>query len=195
MNYAPLNQLATWLRDAADIPGIAQPAALALATCSKDAMPSVRIVLLKNLDERGLVFYTNAHSKKGQELAENPRASACFYWGELGRQVRIEGKIEPVNSADADAYFASRPRESQIGAWASDQSQPLASYASLEQRFSDIKERYYAQTIPRPEYWQGYRLVPLMVEFWQEGPHRLHYRDCYRRHDPSKSWEFFRLNP
>jgi len=157
----------------------AEPAladAMALATVSRAGEPAVRMVLLKGADRRGFVFYTNLESRKGDDLASHPQAALCLYWKSLGRQIRIEGPVEPVSDADADAYFASRPRDSRLGAWASDQSRPLDSRATLEARVAEVAERYPGESVPRPPNWSGRRVVPQRFEFWQEGAFRLHDR-------------------
>ena len=159
----------------------ADPTAMALSTCTRGGMPSVRMVLLKAADSRGFVFYSNAESRKGGELAANPRAALAFYWPTLGRQVRIEGAAEPVSDAEADAYFASRPRISKLGAWASDQSRPLADNATLERRLAELDEHYPDDDIPRPPYWRGWRVVPERIEFWRDMPYRLHERTLFTR--------------
>jgi pyridoxamine 5'-phosphate oxidase len=157
-------------------------------------MPSVRAVLLKGFDRRGFVFYTNFESRKAEELAANPRAALCFHWKSLGRQVRIEGATSVVSAAESDAYFASRPRDSQIGAWASDQSRPLSERAELESRFADFSRQYAeSETVPRPANWSGIRVAPERVEFWQERPYRLHDRVLFMRE--GERWLKQRLFP
>jgi pyridoxamine 5'-phosphate oxidase len=141
----------------------------------------VRMVLLKGHDERGFVFYTNLDSRKGGELADNPRAALLFHWKSLRRQVRIEGDVDPVSTADADAYFATRSRDSQLGAWASDQSRPLASRELFERRYEDMRARFEGGDVPRPERWSGFRLVPARIEFWTDRAHRLHERRLFER--------------
>lgn len=167
--------------------------AMALATADADGKPSVRIVLLKGFDSRGFVFYTNTESRKGRELAINPQAHLDFYWKSLRRQVRVDGAVEPVSHAEADAYFASRPRASQIGAWASAQSRPLAARADLEQRFAEIAERYDGTDIPRPAHWSGYRVIPSRIEFWIDQRDRLHKRHVYDR--IGNGWALSMQNP
>lgn len=155
------------------------PEAMALATASGDGQPSVRMVLLKGHGPEGFVFYTNAHSAKGEQLAQNARAALLFHWKALRRQVRIEGTVERVPDAEADAYFASRARDSQLGAWASDQSQPLDQRATFERRFDDVARRFEGQDVPRPPHWRGYRVIPDRIEFWTDRPHRLHDRRLF----------------
>ncbi|MGH7080678.1 MAG: pyridoxamine 5'-phosphate oxidase [Acetobacteraceae bacterium] len=157
------------------------PNAMTLATCSNDGAPSARMVLLKGWDERGFVFYTNLESRKGRELTANPRAALLFYWKSLSRQIRIEGTIGPVSAAEADQYYASRPRMARIGAWASEQSRPLGARAELEARVAAFEARYPAELVPRPPYWSGFRLTPSRFEFWQEQPFRLHERRSFVR--------------
>ncbi|HEV8406881.1 MAG TPA: pyridoxamine 5'-phosphate oxidase [Sphingomicrobium sp.] len=156
------------------------PNSMALATAGLDTQPHVRMVLLKGHGKDGFVFYTNEESAKGEELSENPRAALLFHWKSLRRQVRIEGTVEPVSSSDADSYFATRGRDSQLGAWASDQSRPLDSRAAFEQRFEEIKVRFEGKDVPRPSHWGGYRLRPQRIEFWIDRPHRLHERRLFR---------------
>ena len=167
--------------------------AMTLATSTPDGRPSVRAVLLKGLDERGFVFYTNLESRKSTELAANPHVALCFLWKSLNRQVRVEGAVEPVSDDDADVYFATRPRDSQIGAWASDQSRPLESRDELERRVETFAHRFQAGRVPRPPYWSGFRVVPQCVEFWQERPFRLHDRHLFIRE--GEGWRRERLFP
>lgn len=182
-----------WLAEAKAHPHITEPTAMMLATATPAAMPSARVVLLKELSAQGFCFYTNTRSRKGEELRANPKGSLCFYWMPLERQLRAEGEIEEVTPQEADAYFATRSRESRIGAWASDQSRPLASREELEQRVAEMTKKFEGQDIPRPPHWSGFRLRPQVVEFWQQLPHRLHDRDVYRLN--GNSWVKTKLFP
>ena len=187
----PFEQFARWFADAerADVP---EPTAMTLATADATGRPSARVVLLKGFDARGFTFYTNHTSRKGRELAENPRASLCFYWTALERQVRIDGSVEPVSRDEAERYFHSRPIGSQIGAWASHQSAVIRSRAELEAREAELRQRF-GDTVPLPDFWGGYRVVPSEVEFWQGRPSRLHDRLRYAR--CVESWTIDRLAP
>lgn len=167
--------------------------AMVVSSVNGDGRPSSRVVLLKEFDERGFVFYTNLTSRKGQEILAKPYVSLNFHWHELEQQVRIEGSVEQVTSAEADAYFATRPRLSQLGAWASLQSQPLASREVLETRVQECEKRYENQPVPRPPHWSGLRVVPDRIEFWIGRPNRLHDRFVYAR--PAGIWEIERLYP
>lgn len=170
-----------------------EPTAMALATVGDDGRPSVRVVLLKEVDARGFVFYTNYQSRKGRELLAHPRAALCFHWQPLERQVRVEGPVEPVSAAEADAYFATRPRESQIGAWASQQSETLESAEALEARVREVEARFAGCPVPRPPHWSGFRVIPEQIELWRAGPFRLHERFLYERVDGA--WRVRRLFP
>ena len=155
--------------------------AMALATADEFGNPSVRMVLLKGHGPEGFVFYTNEQSAKGEDLAANPQAALLFHWKSLRRQVRVEGGVERVTDAQADAYFATRARDSQLGAWASDQSRPLDRRETFEQRFEDMKARFEGGDVPRPSHWRGYRVIPERIEFWQDRAHRLHERRLFTR--------------
>ncbi|MFY8206937.1 MAG: pyridoxamine 5'-phosphate oxidase [Arenimonas sp.] len=162
-----------------------EPTAMTVATVGRDGRPAARTVLLKGFDERGFVFYTNFSSRKGRQLAANPQAALLFHWRHLheGVQVKIEGTVEPVSAEEADAYFASRPRGSQIGAWASLQSQPLASREQFDTRYADFEKQYADMPVPRPPHWSGFRVVPERIEFWYGAQFRLHERQCYERNN------------
>ncbi|MFI5243224.1 MAG: pyridoxamine 5'-phosphate oxidase [Gemmatimonadales bacterium] len=166
---------------AVDRTRLPDPTAMSLATVSADGAPSVRIVLLKGVDDRGFVFYTNLRSRKGRELAAVPRAALCFYWAALDVQIRIEGDVEPVSDHEADAYFASRARESQIGAWASSQSETLASMEQLREHVAEVETRFANRPVPRPSHWSGRRVRPRRIEFWHAGAVRLHERRVFER--------------
>lgn len=168
-------------------------APVALATADARGRPSVRIVLLRGVDERGFVFFTNYRSRKGRELEQNPYAALCFHWVSLDEQIRVEGPVERVSDAESDEYFATRPRGSQLGAWASDQSAPLASRELLEERYREIEARFGDQPIARPAFWGGYRLIPERIEFWYGRPDRLHDRVLYTR--DRSGWRIERLYP
>ncbi len=157
------------------------PNAMTVVTVGPDGKPSARTILLKGVDPRGFVFYTNTHSRKGNELAASPMIFLLFYWKSLGRQIRVEGRVEPVTAAEADAYYATRPRISRLGAWASDQSRPLADRAELERRLQTFEEKFPGEDIPRPPHWSGYRVLPDRFEFWQNMPFRLHDRTIFER--------------
>jgi pyridoxamine 5'-phosphate oxidase len=169
------------------------PDAMALASVGEDGMPSTRMVLFKGADERGFVFYTNLESRKGRQLLARPKAALLFHWKSLRRQVRIEGEAQPVGDEEADAYFATRPKDSQIGAWASDQSRPLAGRFELEKRVARFAAKYALGEVPRPPHWSGFRVVPQRMEFWREGAFRLHDRLVYHRE--SEGWRTERLYP
>ena len=189
----PFQQFRHWLTDAEQA-GIELANAMTLATADRDGKPAARIVLLRGIDERGFAFFSNYHSRKGQQLSENPFAALVFYWPELARQVRIEGTVELLSPAESDHYFASRPRGHQLEAHASAQSQIIASRQYLEQEFSKVEQQFAGRDVPRPLHWGGYRVVPQVLEFWQQGTHRLHDRLCYRR-SKADGWVIERLAP
>lgn len=188
----PISQFDLWLHEAVDAEPV-NPNAMTLATVSADGRPSTRMVLLKGHDGQGFVFYTNYNSLKGRELLANPYASLCFYWKSLGRQVRVDGRSAPVSEAEADAYFASRPRGSQIGAWASEQSAPVKSRSVLEERVRALTEKYDGTEVPRPPHWSGFRVVPDRIEFWTDRPDRLHDREVFER--DGAGWRVQRIQP
>jgi pyridoxamine 5'-phosphate oxidase len=190
----PLRLFQAWF-DEASTAEPSDPTAMALATVDSDGLPNVRMVLLKGFDARGFVFYTNTQSPKGQELAAAPRAAAVFHWKSLKRQVRVRGPVEPVTGAEADAYYATRARGSQIGAWASRQSEPMEDHFALEKAVARTTAKYALGTIPRPPHWSGYRIVPSAIEFWHDRPFRLHDRIAFRRAHPDAPWEKTRLYP
>jgi pyridoxamine 5'-phosphate oxidase len=195
----PFSLFDAWLAEAT-ASEINDPNAMALATADASGLPNVRMVLLKGVDEsgatpRGFMFYTNLESAKGAELAANPRAALLFHWKSLGRQVRVRGAVMPVSPQEADSYFATRPRLSRIGAWASQQSRPLESRFALEKQVALYTAKFAVGDIPRPPQWSGFRLVPIEIEFWASRPFRLHDRVVFRRATPSENWTKTRLYP
>jgi pyridoxamine 5'-phosphate oxidase len=189
----PVELFQAWFAEATAHQAITEPSAMTLATATADGYPSARIVLLKAYDGRGFSFYTNLTSRKAQELEENPRAALCFFWMPLDRQIRVEGLVERVSDAEADAYFASRPRESQVGAWASLQSQGYGERLELEERLVRHTAQFAGGEVPRPEFWSGFRVVPQRIEFWLKQPFRLHDRLVYTR--GGSGWTTGRLFP
>lgn len=187
----PITQLRAWLEEARAIVG--QPDVMTLATATVHGKPSARVVLLRGLDGRGLTFFTNRTSRKGDELRENPRAAVVMHWWELGRQVRVEGAVEEISPDESAAYWATRPRGSQIAAWASPQSRPLTDRAALDARVTDAEERFDGRDVPLPPFWGGYRLIPESIELWTHRDDRLHDRVRYTREDDG--WRSERLAP
>jgi pyridoxamine 5'-phosphate oxidase len=190
----PFELFATWLKDAAERE-INDAEAMALATVDEQGLPNVRMVLLKGASPAGFVFYTNYESAKGRELLGSGKAALCFHWKSLRRQVRVRGPVVPVSREEADAYYAARPRGSRIGAWASQQSRALESRFALEKAVASYAARYAIGNIPRPDYWSGFRLTPVEIEFWHDRPFRLHDRVQFRRESPEAAWMKTRLYP
>jgi pyridoxamine 5'-phosphate oxidase len=190
----PMRLFAAWLAEAtASEPR--DPNAMTVATVDRDGMPNARMVLLKGADERGFVFYTNVDSQKGQELDSGGKAALVFHWKSLNRQVRVRGQVEHVTAEEADAYFASRPKQAQIGAWASKQSQPLESRLAFEKAVAVNAAKYAIGTVPRPPNWSGYRVIPSAIEFWHDRPFRLHDRIVFKREATGEAWGKTRLYP
>ena len=188
----PISLFKDWLADA-ERSEPNNPNAMTLATVTPDGAASARMILLKGVDERGFTFYTNLGSRKAEQLSVNPRAALCFYWKSLKRQVHVEGTVERVDDAEADAYFATRPRGAQIGAWASKQSRPMEGRFRLEARVAKYTAKFHVGTVPRPDFWSGFRVVPERIEFWREQPFRLHDRVVYHR--DGGGWTRQRLYP
>lgn len=189
----PIDAFGRWLEEA-QASEINDPNAMALASVDENGLPDVRMVLLKDFDRRGFVFYTNFESRKGEEILQNRKAALCMHWKSLRRQVRARGRVEIVSEAEADAYFASRPHGSRIGAWASLQSQPLDGRPTLERRVAELEERY-GEAVPRPPHWSGFRIVPTEIEFWSDGAFRLHDRFRFVREAEDADWTVSRLYP
>ena len=190
----PFEMFSAWLKEA-EKTETNDPNAMAVATADAEGRADVRMILLKGVDARGFGFYTNTQSTKGGELAANPFAALNFHWKSLRRQVRVRGPIEPVTVAEADVYFASRARASQIGAWASDQSRPTPDRFALEKRVAEYGLKFGLGKVPRPPHWSGYRLTPVQIEFWRDRPFRLHERLVFRRADAASAWTVSRLFP
>jgi pyridoxamine 5'-phosphate oxidase len=191
----PIQRFIALLERARATPQIAEPTAMTVATVGADGRPSARVVLLKGADEDGLVFYTNLASRKGREALARPEVALVFWWAPLESQVRFEGGAERVSDEEADAYFATRPRGSQLGAWASQQSRPLSSREELEARLAELTDRFEGMPVPRPPFWSGLRVRPVAVEFWKNRPNRLHERELYTRQKPGAPWFVTLLNP
>jgi pyridoxamine 5'-phosphate oxidase len=189
----PIEQFRTWF-DEVLTSNLHEPNAMVLATATLDGRPSARVVLLKGFDERGFVFYTNYEGRKGEELETNPHCALLFYWGELERQVRVEGRVRRVPDKESDAYFAGRPRGSQLGAWVSEQSRPVGDRGALEHRLRELEAEYEGREVPRPPFWGGYRVEPETIEFWQGRENRLHDRLVYLRSEDG-GWRRGRLQP
>lgn len=190
----PIAQLAQWLTDADEF-GVYEPNAMVLGTVDSDGTPSARTVLLRGIDERGLMFFTNYESRKGQAIVSHPRVSAVFGWYAQHRQVIVEGVAGRITAEESDTYFASRPHGSQVSAWASAQSRPIEGRGQLEQQFSDAENRFDGDDVPRPEFWGGYRIVPLRIEFWSGRSSRRHDRIVFERRDPDAVWVVSRVQP
>jgi len=188
----PIALFEVWLAKAGETES-SDPHAMSLATVDGSGLPDVRVVLLKGLDERGFVFYTNAHSAKGEQLSGQSKAALCFHWKSQKRQVRVRGAVKPVSAAESDAYFASRARGSRIGAWASDQSRPVADRDALMVKTAEVEARFEGEDVPRPAHWYGWRVNPDYIEFWQDGAFRLHDRIVFKR--TGKGWSKMRLYP
>lgn len=188
----PFELFSKWFEEA-KASKIEEPTAMALSTCTKDGVPSSRMVLLKGFDENGFVFFTNYGSRKAKELIENPRASLCFFWSDLNKQVRINGTVEKVSEGESDEYFATRDRKSQIGAWASKQSEPLADTKTLLADVAKKAAEFGVGEVPRPEFWGGFRVIPSHIEFWQRGEYRVHKRILYTR--DGDGWDIGYLYP
>lgn len=190
----PFQQFRHWFAEAQISSGMLYPNAFTLSTIGEDGAPDSRVVLMKGLDDRGFTFFTNFTSAKGRALAATPKASMVFYWDKLNRQVRVRGDVENVSDTEADEYFSTRPRDSQLAAWSSLQSQPMSDRSEMEQRFAELAEKYAGTDIPRPPHWSGKRIVPLTFEFWQERKNRMHDRFIYRQ-NAGNPWDIIRLYP
>lgn len=189
----PIAQFEKWLDAAKGHKDISEPTAMCLATADTNGEPSARMVLLKDVSQDGFTFYTNYESHKSSDLKENPKAALCFYWMVMGRQIRIEGKVEKASDAESDAYFNSRPRDSRIGAWVSKQSQPMKNKAELIEGVARKALEFGVGEVPRPDFWGGWRIVPSVIEFWQEGKFRIHDREVFTRN--GDGWDVTKLYP
>lgn len=191
----PFQKFDQWLKEAKKNSAIIEPTAMCLTTVNGQGSPSSRMILLKKYDDQGFCFFTNLTSRKGGELAENKNVALCFYWGLLGRQVRVEGKIEEVTKQEADDYFASRARGSQIGAWASKQSSEMQEWQEFQDRIDKFTQEFEGKEIARPPFWSGFRVVPTRIELWSEGEFRIHQREVYLKSEDSSGWEVKKIYP
>lgn len=191
----PFKKFNEWFEKAQLDKSIVEPTAMCLSTVNENNCPSSRMILLKKFDERGFCFFTNLTSRKGAELRVNQNVALCFYWGVLGLQVRIEGKVEAVSAKEADDYFSSRRRGSQIGAWASKQSAEMQDWKEFEQRITNVTKDFEGQEVSRPPFWSGFRVVPKRIEFWEEGEFRIHKREVFERSEGETSWTVKKLYP
>jgi len=189
----PFQKFLQWNEKACKNEAIVEPTAMCLSTVGENGCPSSRMILLKNFDERGFCFFTNLTSRKAEQLAHNQNVALCFYWGVLGFQIRIEGAVEKVSAKEADDYFASRRRGSQIGAWASKQSSEMKSWDEFQERISQVTKDFDGQEVSRPPFWSGFRVVPKRIEFWEEGEFRLHHREVYER--SGDGWNVSKVYP
>ncbi len=191
----PFQKFSKWFNQACAEPKIIEPTAMCLSTVDEKNFPSSRMVLLKKFDERGFCFFTNLTSSKARQLEQNQNVALCFYWAILGLQVRIEGVVEKVSNQEADDYFASRRRESRIGAWASKQSQPMESWQEFEERIAEVEKKFAGKEVTRPEFWSGFRVIPKKIEFWQEGDFRIHKREVFQRKIDENFWQETKIYP
>jgi len=189
----PFQKFTEFFNKACSVKEITEPTAMCLSTVDENNLPSSRMLLLKKFDEKGFCFFTNLTSRKGQALTQNKNVALCFYWGVLGLQIRIEGVVEEVSAQEADDYFASRRRESRIGAWASKQSLEMENWEEFEERINEMTNKFDGQEVPRPPFWSGFRVVPNRIEFWEEGDFRIHKRHLYVR--SGKGWQLKKLYP
>ncbi len=194
LEKSPFRQFSRWFEEARQRETSQTTEAMTVSTCGGDGIVSSRVSLLKSWDDHGFVFFTNYNSRKGAQISENPRLSLCFYWASLERQVRVEGVAVKTTAEESDAYFATRPRGSQLGAWASQQTAVIPGRGDLDQRFRELEANYGDRPVPRPPHWGGYRVIPVEIEFWQGRPDRLHDRFVYRLREP-KDWIIERLSP
>ncbi|MBU6339191.1 MAG: pyridoxamine 5'-phosphate oxidase [Rickettsiales bacterium] len=191
----PFAKFKEWFEKAKTNGSIVEPTAMCLATVDENGCPSARMILLKKFDERGFCFFTNLTSRKGKELVQNQNVALCFYWGVLGMQIRIEGSVEKVSIKEADDYFLSRRRGSQIGAWASKQSCEMADWQEFQDRITKITEDFDGQDVPRPPFWSGFRVIPKRIEFWSEGEFRIHHREVFVKLEDKEKWQLQKLYP